>query len=74
MEEMLRMSQKELDRLEIITQIEKKELRVDEGADLMGISQRQTCRVLKKVREEGRMSSVFHLPPLSCFLLDIWDV
>jgi transposase len=61
MEGMLRMSQKELDRLEIIKQIEKKELRVDEGAGLMGISQRQTYRVLKKVREEGRKGIIHKL-------------
>jgi transposase len=53
MEGILTMSQKELDRLQIIKQIEKKELRVEEGAELMGISQRQTYRVLKKVRKEG---------------------
>jgi transposase len=61
MEGMLRMSQKELDRLQIIEQIEKKELRVDEGADLMGISQRQTYRVLKKVREEGSKGIIHKL-------------
>jgi transposase len=61
MEGILAMSQKELDRLQIIKQIEKKELRVDEGADLMGISQRQTYRVLKKVREEGSKGIIHKL-------------
>ncbi len=40
MEGILTMSQKEVDRLQIIKQIEKKELRVEEGAELMKISQR----------------------------------
>ena len=61
MEGILAMSQKELDRLQIIKQIEKKELRVDEGADLMGISQRQTYRVLKKIREEGSKGIIHKL-------------
>jgi transposase len=53
MEGILTMSQKEIDRLQIIKKIEAKELKVEEGADLIGISQRQTYRVLKKVKEEG---------------------
>ena len=61
MEGILAMSQKELDRLQIIKQIEKKELRVDEGAGLMGISQRQTYRVLKKIREEGSKGIIHKL-------------
>jgi transposase len=61
MEGMLTMSQKELDRLQIIKQIERKELGVDEGADLMEISQRQTYRVLKKVREEGSKGIIHKL-------------
>ncbi len=48
MEGIRAMSQKELGSLQIIKKIEKKELRVDEGVDLMGISQRQTYRVLKR--------------------------
>src|SRR5512146_445337 len=61
MEGILTMSQKELDRLQIIKQIEHKELRVEEGADLMGISPRQTYRVLKKIREEGSKGIIHKL-------------
>ena len=38
MEGILTMSHKELDRLQIIEQIVTKELRVEEGAELIGIS------------------------------------
>ncbi len=61
MEGILTMSQKEVDRLQIIKQIEKKELRVEEGAELMKISQRQTYRVLKKLKEEGSKGIIHKL-------------
>jgi transposase len=61
MEGILTMSQKELDRLQIIKKIESKELRVEQGASLMGISPRQTYRVLKKIKEEGSKGIIHKL-------------
>jgi transposase len=53
MEGILTMSQKEIDRLQVIKKIEGKEIKVEEGAEIIGISSRQTYRVLKRVKEEG---------------------
>lgn len=53
MEGILTMSQKEIDRIHIIKKMETKEIKVEEGSKLIGISERQTYRVLKKFREEG---------------------
>jgi hypothetical protein len=61
MEGILTMSQKEVDRLKIINQIETKVLTVEEGADLMGINSRQTYRVLKKIKEEGNKGIIYKL-------------
>jgi hypothetical protein len=61
MEVILTMSQKEVDRLKIISQIETKELTVEQGADLMGLSTRQTYRVLKKIKEEGSKGIIHKL-------------
>ena len=61
MEGILTMSQKEIDRLQIIKKIESKGLKVEEGAELIGISERQTYRVLKKVREEGSKGIIHKL-------------
>jgi transposase len=61
MEGILIMSQKEIDRLHIIKKIEKKELRVEEGSEIIGISVRQTYRVLKKVKEEGSKGVIHKL-------------
>lgn len=61
MEGILIMSQKELDRLQIIKKIESRELGVEEGANLIGISPRQTYRVLKKIKEEGSKGIIHKL-------------
>jgi len=49
MEGILTMSQREIDRLHIIKKIEAKEIKVEEGSKLIGISERQTYRVLKNL-------------------------
>ncbi len=61
MEGILTMSRKEVERLKIINQIETKVLTVEEEADLMGISSRQTYRVLKKIKEEGSAGIIHKL-------------
>ena len=55
------MSQKEIDRLQIIKKIEGKEIKVEEGAQIIGISSRQTYRVLKRVKEEGSKGIIHKL-------------
>lgn len=61
MEGILTMSQKEVDRLEIINQIKNKTLRIAEGSEIIGISSRQTYRVLKRVKEEGSKGIIHRL-------------
>jgi transposase len=61
MEGILTMSQKEIDRLQIIKKIEGKEIKVEEGAQIIGISSRQTYRVLKRVKEEGSRGIIHKL-------------
>lgn len=61
MEGILTMSQKEIDRLQIIGQIEKKGLTVEEGSELMGISTRQTYRILKSIQAEGSKGIIHKL-------------
>jgi transposase len=53
MEELLTMSKKEISRLKILEQIKKKKLTVNEATESLGISERQTYRILKRYREEG---------------------
>lgn len=61
MEGILTMSQKEVDRLQIINQLETKVLKVSEAAELMEISARQTYRILKKIKEEGSAGIIHKL-------------
>jgi transposase len=61
MEGVLTMSLKEADRLKILSQIEGKKLKVEEGSDLMKISLRQTYRILKKLKEEGTKGIIHKL-------------
>jgi len=61
MEGILAMSQREIDRLQIIKKIEEKEIRVGEGAQIIGISIRQTYRILKRVKEEGSRGIIHKL-------------
>jgi hypothetical protein len=61
MEGILTMSGKEADRMKIIGQIETKVLTVAEGSELMGISPRQTYRVLRKIKEEGTKGIIHKL-------------
>ncbi len=53
MEGILTMSHKEADRLKVIVQIETKAITVEEGAEIIGISPRQTYRILKRTQLEG---------------------
>lgn len=59
MEGILSMSQKEAERIKILGQIENKSLTVAKGSELMGISERQTYRMLNRIRAEG-IKGVIH--------------
>ncbi len=61
MEGILTMSQKEADRMKIISQIERKVLTVEEAPELIRISPRQTYRVLRKLKEEGTKGIIHKL-------------
>ena len=52
-EERLEMSQKERDRLHIIKQLKGKQIKQKKAAKLLGLSIRQTRRILKVYRQEG---------------------
>ncbi len=53
MEDILKMNQKDLKRLHIIRKAIEKNLKQREAAELLGISQRQVRRIVKRVREES---------------------
>jgi len=61
MEGILTMSQKEADRITIVSQIEGNKLTVEEGSDLLCISQRQTYRIMKRIKEEGAKGVIHKL-------------
>ncbi len=53
MEDILKMNQKDLKRIHIIRKAIEKSLKQREAAELLGISQRQVRRIVKRVREES---------------------
>ena len=61
MEGLLTMSQKEIDRLKVLKDIEGKKLTVVRGSELLGITERQTYRVLKKLKDEGTKGVIHKL-------------
>jgi len=61
MEGILTMSQKEAERLKIISQLESKAMSVEQAAEIMRISPRQTYRVLKRINQEGSKGIIHKL-------------
>jgi transposase len=55
------MSQKEVERLHIIEKIKGKELTVNKASELLGITERQTYRILKKINDEGSRGIIHKL-------------
>lgn len=53
MEGILAMSQREVDRLNIITQVLNKKITASESASILKLSERQIFRLMQRVREEG---------------------
>jgi transposase len=53
MDKLLKMSEKELTRLEVMKRLEEKRMRQREAADRMGVSVRYVKRLLKAYRENG---------------------
>jgi transposase InsO family protein len=61
MKGILTMSSRELDRIKIVTQVESNKLRVSEAAGLLEISERQTFRIIKKIKTEGAKGIIHKL-------------
>ena len=61
MEGMLTMSQKEADRIGVISSLEREELTVEEAAGVMKISPRQVYRIKKRLRLEGTKGIIHKL-------------
>ena len=61
MEGVLIMSQKEADRIKIISQVEGKILTVEEASEIMHISQRQVYRIIKRIRQSGSKEIIHKL-------------
>ena len=61
MKGILTLSRKEIDRLMLISQIEQEKISVLEASRLLGLSQRQIYRILKRVKTEGSKGIVHKL-------------
>jgi len=61
MKGILTMSRKEIDRLMLISQIEEEKISVLEASRLLGLSQRQIYRILKRVKTEGSKGIIHKL-------------
>jgi len=61
MEGILAMSSRELDRLKIVSQIEANKLTVAEASELLNLSERQTFRIIKKIKAEGSKGIIHKL-------------
>ena len=61
MKGVLTLSRKEIDRLMLITQIEQENISVLEASRLLGLSQRQIYRIVKRVKSEGSKGIVHKL-------------
>jgi len=57
----LTLSTKEIDRLMLISQIEEEKISILEASSLMGLSQRQIYRILKRVKAEGAKGIIHKL-------------
>src|SRR3989337_2138547 len=61
MEGILTMSQKEADRIGVVSSLESNELTIEEAAGLLKISSRQVYRTLKRVKLEGTKGIIHKL-------------
>jgi transposase InsO family protein len=61
MKGILTMSQKEIDKLKILSQVETKKMTVYEGSEILGISERQIYRLLKRIKKEGTKGIIHKL-------------
>lgn len=61
MEGILTLSRKEIDRLMLISQIEEEKISVLEASRLLGLSEREIYRILKRVKSEGSKGIVHKL-------------
>jgi len=61
MEGILTMSQKEVDRISLMSQVDNQEVTVEEAAEILRLSERQIYRILKRVRTEGSKGIIHKL-------------
>jgi hypothetical protein len=61
MEGILTMNTKEVDKIKIINQVEKRVITIGEAAELLSLSQRQIFRLIKKVKDEGSKGVIHKL-------------
>jgi transposase len=61
MEGILTMSQKEVDRISFMSQVDNQEVTVEEAAEILRLSERQIYRILKRVRTEGSKGIIHKL-------------
>ena len=54
----LTMSSKEVNRLEVMQRLDEKRMKQKAAAELLGVSERQVKRVLRRYREQGPMGVV----------------
>lgn len=60
-EELLEFSMKEADRLKVIWQVNRKQLKVRQACEQLGLSRRQILRICKRVKKEGNGGVIHRL-------------
>lgn len=60
-EGIIMMSQKDINRAEVIGKVKEKEVRQKEAAEILGLSERQIRRIVRRVREEGAAGIIHRL-------------
>ena len=60
-EEIITMSQRDLNRIQVISKVKEKEVRQRQAAEILGLSERQIRRIVRRVREEGMRGIVHRL-------------
>jgi transposase len=61
MKGVLTLSLKEIDRLSILTKVEENKISVIEATEILGLSQRQVYRLLKRIKQEGSRGIIHRL-------------
>ena len=57
--EIITMSQRDLNRMEVISKVKEKEVKQKDAAEILGLSERQIRRIVRRVKEDG-ISGIIH--------------